>query len=173
MKKTIFILSLLFFAFSCDNSSKGSKTETDTGEKKDTMNSANDITITWQELHSGKDCAVQNPVNMVISSVNQFDSLWSTAFSGEGHPPKPVIDFTKNSVVALFLGTVKSGGHSVSITSLKMENDVIKIEGEHKLPGQSCISTTAIEFPFYIAKTEPALKGTPEFSIKKKEYECE
>jgi hypothetical protein len=41
------------------------------------------------------------------------------------------------------------------------------------LPGKSCITSTAIEYPFYIALTDPAIKGAPSFTISKKEYECE
>lgn len=173
MKRAAFILSILIFAFSCDNNSKGSKTETDTKPSTDTVNMPTTDTIKWQELVSGRDCSVEKPANLFITSNSQLDSLWSAAFKGEERPDKPVVDFSKNSVVALFTGTVKSGGHSIAVTSVQMNNGVIEITGEHKIPGKTCIATTAIEFPYYLALTDQAVKGTTSFSIKTKEYECE
>lgn len=173
MKRATFILSIFIFSFSCDNDNKGSKTDTDTKPPKDTVNMPAINTIKWQELISGRECSVEKPANLFITSNSQLDSLWSAAFKGEERPDKPVVDFSKHSVVALFTGTVKSGGHSIAVTSIQMNNAAIEITGEHKIPGKSCITTTAIEFPYYLALTDQALKGTTSFSIKTKEYECE
>lgn len=173
MKRAALILSIFIFAFSCDNNSKGSKPETDAQPPKDTVNMPAKDTIKWEELVSGRECSVEKPANLFIISNTQLDSLWSAAFKGEERPDKPVVDFSKSSVVALFTGTVKSGGHSIAVTSVQMNNGVIEITGEHKIPGKSCMSTTAVEFPYYLALTDRPLKGTPSFSIKTKEYECE
>jgi hypothetical protein len=172
MKNTAIVLSVLFVTFSCDNISKGSKKDTVTKTSKDSVIMTN-TTVKWQELSSGRECTIETAATLVISDGKQLDSLWAKAFSGYDEPAKPVVDFSKNSVVALFLGVVKSGGHSISITSLQMENTGVKIGAEHKLPGKSCITSTAIEYPFYIALTDPAIKGAPSFTISKKEYECE
>ncbi|MGQ0739763.1 MAG: protease complex subunit PrcB family protein [Bacteroidota bacterium] len=170
MKKAAFVLSALFFVFSCDSAGKGSDKQT--ADEKPEADTTNTI-VKWQELNSGSECTVQEPKNMVISSISQLDSLWSAAFTGDDKPAKPSIDFSKNSVVALFLGSVKSGGHSVSISSIQQEKNGIKIEIQRKLPGKSCIASTAIEFPFYIGLTETTLTGKPVFAIKTIEYECD
>lgn len=172
MKNTAIALSVLFITFSCDNNSKGSKQDTETKTSKDSVTMTN-TSVKWQELSSGRECTIETPVNLVISDSRQLDSLWAKAFSGYDEPAKPVVDFSKNAVIALFLGAVKSGGHSIAITALQMDNAGVKIGAEHKLPGKSCITSTAIEYPFYIALTDPAIKGAPSFTISKKEYECE
>ena len=173
MKNIAFILSAVLVVFSCaNNKSKGSNQDADNNTRNDTVVLTN-TSIKWSELSSGRECSVEKPANLVITDNKQLDSLWSKAFSGYEEAVKPVVDFSKNSVVVLFLGTVKSGGHSVSITAIQNEKGIIKVEGEHKIPGKSCIATTAIENPYYIALTDPALSGIPEFTIKIKEYECE
>ncbi len=133
-----------------------------------------DSTMKWTKLISGDQCNMENPMNMLITSQAQFDSAWNRAFTMDMPPEKPVIDFTKNSVVALFLGTVNTGGHSIEITGIKAnEGNRILITAEHKLPGKNCLSTQAIEFPYYLALINQAAPVKIDFSIIKKELDCQ
>ena len=111
---------------------------------------------------------------MVINNQQQLDSLWSKAFKGDDQPEKRAVDFSKSSVVAIFLGTVNTGGHSAVITSIKPNSTGgFVVAADHQHPGKSCITTMAVEFPYYIAVTDAVLNGKTDFIITKKEVECE
>lgn len=179
MKKTTVIVAALLVLLSCDNTTKGNSTPADSTAVKDSkemkiIKDNNNMQLTWKELLSGNQCSIEKPVNIVITNQAQFDSLWSKAFNKAMPQEKPAVDFSKYSVIAIFLGTVSSGGHSAVITSIKHNGaDGYKVEAEHKLPGKSCISTTAIEFPYYFALTNTVISEKTEFTVIKKEVECE
>jgi len=172
MKMINLIMVGLIVFLSCANPTKETTSSTEKGNTSSP--DTTETQLTWSELFSGNECSIKQPENLVITSQKQFDSLLSKAFKGDMQPKKSAIDFSKNSVIALFLGTVNSGGHSIGITSIKHSvSNGYNVEAEHKLPGKSCISSTAIEFPYYIALTETAISGKTNFTIKKKEVECE
>ncbi len=159
----IFIAGIVFIS-SCGNSTKGTS-----------VSANSDSTIKWNKLLSGNQCNMENPLNVVIYSQQQFDSIWAKAFSMDMPPEKPNIDFTKNSAIALFLGTVSNGGHSIEISGITQSTGKgILIEAEHTFPGKNCMSTMAIEFPWFIALTDVALPGEKkEFNVYNKSVACE
>jgi hypothetical protein len=181
MKMNLLLTAGLIAFFSCDSNSNASSTSAeDTAtvkENKDipvTNNNATPVELTWKELSSGRESSIEKPMTVVITSQQEMDALWSKAFTGDWKPEKRAVDFSKSSIVAIFLGTVSTGGHSVVINSLKGgAAEGYKVEAEHRLPGKSCMSTTAVENPYYIAVTEPAISTNTAFTIKKKEVECE
>ena len=163
MKTLNLLMACLFFAAACTNSSKGNSVSTNS-----------DSTIKWSKLLSGSQCSMESPMNAVITSQEELDALWAKAFMMDMPPEKLQIDFTKNSVILLFLGVVNKGGHSVEITAIKTSMDKgVQIEAEHKLPGKNCMSTMAIEYPYYIALTDNVIAGKNEITATKKEVDCE
>lgn len=148
---------------SCSNSSNGTSVTT-----------KSDSTIKWTKLISGNQCNMETSLDVLITNQAQFDSIWTKAFTMDMPPEKPVIDFAKNSVVALFLGTVNKGGHSIEIAAINQSTDKeISIEAIHKLPGKNCFSTMAIEFPYYWALTDVVINEKTTFTTNKKEVDCE
>ncbi len=185
MKKIVVTMVAWMLLMSCTNSTKESKTSGDTTnvskdttttppDQTNTSNNNANMPITWKEFMSGNDCNEKQARNLVITSQEQLDALLSKAFSKDNQPVRTGIDFTKNSVIAIFLGTVNTGGHSVVITSIESDgSNGYKIGAEHKLPGKSCITSQAVEYPYYLAITDAPLTGKTEFSVKNKEVECE
>jgi|CXWL01.1.fsa_nt_gi hypothetical protein len=179
MKMITLTIAGLLMLLSCDNNTKGNSSPADSTAVKDTkemkvIKDNNETQLPWKELLSGNQCRIENPVNLVITNQARFDSLWSKAFKKDMPQEKPAVDFSKNSVIAIFLGTVNSGGHSAVITSIQHNAaGGYMVEAEHKLPGKSCIATTAIEFPYYFALAGTVISGKTAFTIIKKEVECE
>jgi len=157
------ILAGMIFLFSCNSS-----------DIPGSFLSAGNNQQGWKKLHEGSQCSKEEAANLLINSQAELDKVWSTAFVGDMMPDKPSVDFSKNSVVAVFLGMVNSGGHSIELKSIRAEEgQQYIIEVVHKLPGKSCLSTMAIEFPYFIALTDNKLGGTAKFAISKQEVECE
>ncbi len=163
MKPTHLLIAGFFFISACSNSSKGSAVP----------NNA-ESTVKWSKLKSGNQCSMEAALNAVITSQEQLDEIWLKAFTMDMPPEKLNVDFTKNSVVVLFLGSVNKGGHSIEITGIKSNTDKgFQIGAEHKLPGKNCMSSMAIEFPYFIGLTDIVLSGKTEFTVTKKEIDCE
>ncbi|MDZ4795052.1 MAG: protease complex subunit PrcB family protein [Bacteroidota bacterium] len=131
-------------------------------------------TIKWAKLIAGNQCNIESPLNFVIVNQEQFDSIWKKAFTMDMSPEKPVVDFTKNSVVALFSGMVNKGGHSVEIAAINQNLEKeFSIDIVNNIPGKNCISSMAIDYPYYLGLTDIIITGKTEFNSKTKEINCE
>jgi hypothetical protein len=128
----------------------------------------------WQILVKEKNCAINEPRNLVIKSQNEFDALWKESQNGiDFGPAKPKVDFSKQWAVACFLGMVKTGGHSLSIQSIKTESGAIIITLVHKRPGPGCVTAQVIEYPYLIAAVDPFVPDKAEFKIITQNIPCE
>src|SRR5687767_5918182 len=69
----------------------------------------------------------------IVRTAAEWKALWN------GHAPMekmPAVDFSKNMIVGIFLGTKPSGGHDVEIVGVRtQENDLI-VEYVQKQPGR-------------------------------------
>ena len=75
---------------------------------------ANDVTV----LVSGSHGAMKDQKAEQAHSVAEFKALWDANYAGDANPPKmPEVDFTKNTVVAYFMGEMKLSGYILRVDS--------------------------------------------------------
>ena len=87
-----------------------------------------------------------------------LDTLWQQAFSGmSGAPDKPTVDFSKNMVLAMFLGDQKHGGYLVRFTDFSVTGDSANVTVEVIIPGANCRYSNRASDPFAFALA-PAAK---------------
>ncbi len=159
------IAFLFFFNLHFSNCSSPSKTNTHTDNSSENK---------WEVLVSESQCSITAPKNVVIKSEAEFDQLWKEIQTGVEHAPaKPVVDFNTHWVVACFLGTISTSGHTLAITSAKPEGDKTMIEVTHGIPGMSCMTAQVIEYPYIIASINHLVPASVEFAEKTIEIKCE
>jgi len=162
----IYLLMLSFIQLSACSSSENSK--------KNNEQVVSSTTQSWQVVAKGNQCAIQESRQVLIKSEADFDKLWKETFNGVYMPdPKPAIDFSKKWVVAAFLGTVNTGGHSIEIKEIKQEGTTATVTLKHTKPGAGCMSSMAIEFPFVMATVNQLSSDKTEFKIIVEEKKCE
>jgi len=66
--------------------------------------------------------------------------------------PIPTIDFSKETVIAVFMGEKTSGGYAVSVESVKEEGEKVIVQIKEVKPGTKDMVTMAITQPFCFAK---------------------
>lgn len=97
--------------------------------------------ILKQEAYGGK----ENKTNVVIKSQQQLDTLYKEL----GLAAAPKVDFEKNNVVALFMGQKNTGGYSISIKGISIENDTTIVKIKETMP--EGMAATVITAPYCIA----------------------
>jgi hypothetical protein len=87
-----------------------------------------------------------------------FDKLWQQAFGNlSGAPDKPAVDFSKDMVIAMFLGDQKHGGYIIRFTDFKVTGDTANVTVEVTIPGTNCRYPERASDPYAIALA-PAAK---------------
>ena len=169
--KTLFLQVILFFIlinFGCVESNSQASKSADTIKTINTMN-----TVNWSILSSGNQCGVEVAKKVLVKTQAEFDILWKECFQNMpvGNE-KPNIDFSKDWVVGVFLGTINKGGHNIAIEDLKETENGLKASLTHTKPGSNCLTTMSLEFPYVIVRVKQFRPDTIEYDIADKTVDC-
>lgn len=139
--KKLFVLSLACISILSCCSQKKADNSTATEQASKTTKKSGTIEVLKEGGYGGRETAG----NVVITSRQELVNLYSELKWDN----VPTVDFTKNNVVALFMGQQSSGGHSISISDLSIEGNTAIVTVKKKYP--EGIATSALTEPYYIA----------------------
>jgi PrcB C-terminal len=92
---------------------------------------------------SGVDAARQ----AVARTAAEWAALWRQHAPAQ---PPPAVDFPKEMVVAVFLGTRNTGGYSVEILGAETDQGALVVRYRHRSPSPDAITAQVITMPFHI-----------------------
>ena len=118
----------------------------------------NSTNIGFLELVSGdlaftQDLTFNQPRFQVISNQEQlntlyFEALTDSSCEGCNFPSPPLVDFNNNTVVLVAHEIVPSGGYSIAIDNVALDNDQVSIDLVKTAPGDGCAVTAAFTGPY-------------------------
>lgn len=109
--------------------------------------------VTSEMILSGTFCAIDSKREAVINNKEEYDRLMQEVYANLDQVPKtPVVNFEKNTLVAVFSGAKNSGGYMVNIDSVIEGSKNLTVYVTETKPGKSCVVTDAITKPFVIMK---------------------
>lgn len=99
-----------------------------------------------------------NPGYYVIQDNETWTDVWNqhVQFMLDPSPP-PSVDFSKHTIVAVFMGEVSTGGYAINVYDIVDTGSSISVKIEKTAPGPKCIVTQALTQPYHIvqiAKTD-------------------
>jgi hypothetical protein len=80
-------------------------------------------------------------------SVEEWSKLW-TLHAGER--TRPAVDFSKEVVVAVFMGTRPTGGFSVEIVRVRQEGPALVVSYKETRPAPDSVAAQILTSPFHI-----------------------
>ena len=109
--------------------------------------------VTFQTIAKGYRSGVRAPLQAVVRTQNEWDTLWRKHSSVDATvAPLPVIDFDNQMVVGLFLGDKPTGGYDVEVLGAERTDDALMIYYREKNPPAGSMLTQALTQPFHIAR---------------------
>lgn len=92
----------------------------------------------------------------------ELDGLWAGAFGRVvSPPPEPAVDFSKQRVLAVFMGRQMRGGFGFDVLVTRVEElpDAVQVHVLFTAPGRNCHTTQVINHPYAVfllpASTKP------------------
>jgi hypothetical protein len=120
----------------------------------------------WRGTYGG----VGERSQRVVRTQAEWERLWAQLRGNEvPTPPAPKVDWSREMVLAVFMGERNSGGHSVSIRNVTTGDKEIVATYEETAPSRDVITTQALTQPYHVAvikrsdlpvRFTPAGKGT-------------
>jgi hypothetical protein len=104
-------------------------------------------------VERGSQSAVEEARQVVATSAEQFAALWRAHSS----KPAPAVDFSEESVVAVFLGTRRTAGYTVEIVSVSHDQSGTLVRYREQGPPAGGITAQVLTFPYVIAAVRKVL----------------
>lgn len=159
MKRTIILTLLVLFSLVISYngcSSMGSD------EKKLPMEIVMDGTFT----------AIDDKRELLINDNEKFKELMNEHYKNLDQMPRiPVVDFTKNSIIAVFIGQKSNGGYLAAVDSITEGSSSLTVYVSEIAPGKDCIVTQSTTKPFTIVKI-PKTDKKPVFKTRQIVKDC-
>ncbi|MBI3572103.1 protease complex subunit PrcB family protein [Candidatus Kaiserbacteria bacterium] len=104
--------------------------------------------VSFSTLASGIESSVKEPKNYLITSEPGLQELWQMINSQD---PPPIIDFTKNSVIAIFAGAEPTAGYEIKVSAIadSASRQVLIVLTK---PGGSCIVPQIVTAPYEVVE---------------------
>ena len=112
--------------------------------------------------------------NYVINDRAAWEDLWAKVGSHVSpNLPRPEVDFTRRTVIAVFQGSVPTSGFEVLISDIIKTEDGIKVVVKETV-NSHCGGTGSVIRPFHIVEIDKQEQdqAEAEFKFKQKEKRC-
>ncbi|NOS86813.1 MAG: protease complex subunit PrcB family protein [Ignavibacteria bacterium] len=117
--------------------------------------------------------AIEEKREILLNNNDDYQKLMTQVYSNLDQMPRiPVVDFNKNSVVAVFIGNRSNGGYMVVIDSISEGSKNLTVNITETTPGKNCMVTDAITRPFSLVKI-PKTELKPVFKTKQIVKDCQ
>jgi len=90
---------------------------------------------------------IDRPQQTVVRTAAEWASLWARHAPGR---PAPAVDFAKNMVVAVFLGSRPSGGFGVQITAVGLEGNALVVRWAERRPNPGVVASQVMTAPSHL-----------------------
>jgi hypothetical protein len=111
------------------------------------MLSAQTSPPSFKDVSKGNSSEQQDAKQVTVRTAAEWNTLW------KGHAPTtktPTVDFTKDMVVGIFLGTKPSDGHQVDIVGVRTEEKELIVEYVQRQPGRGTMAAQILTEPYHL-----------------------
>jgi hypothetical protein len=98
-------------------------------------------------IEKGDQSNVEDAKQALVRTDAEFKQLWQQ--HAPDRPP-PKVDFSKEMVVAVFMGSRPNAGFSTTITSAMAANGALVVRYTETMPGPGTVSAQILTFPYHI-----------------------
>jgi hypothetical protein len=103
--------------------------------------------VQMETLNADWMSGIYKPEQVVIRTDAEWQSLWQRHAPGR---TAPAVDFSKNMVVAVFLGSRPSGGYAVQISGVRTVGNTLVVQWNESRPGPGQVAAQVITSPAHI-----------------------
>lgn len=111
------------------------------------VNFVNNTELKFSTLDQSTRSGVQAAQDVVIRDAAAFATLWATHSNGQ---PAPAVDFGKQMVIGVFLGTSPNGCYSTGIDRIYYSGDTLVVHHNDTVPGMGILCTMNITTPAHL-----------------------
>ena len=98
-------------------------------------------------IEKGDQSNIDDARQVLVRTEAEWTKLWQQ--HAPDHP-RPAVDFSKEMVVAVFMGSRPNAGFSTTITSAMAANGALLVRYKETMPGTNSVSAQILTFPYHL-----------------------
>ena len=104
-------------------------------------------------IEKGDQSNIDDARQVLVRTEAEWTKLWQ-----QHNPdrPKPKVDFAKQMVVGVFMGSRPNAGFSTDITSAMAANGTLVVHYRETMPGAGSVSAQILTFPYHLVAISKA-----------------
>jgi PrcB C-terminal len=110
-------------------------------------------------IDKGDQSNIDDRREVVVRTAAEWEKLWHRHSPDR---PMPSVDFSKEMVVGVFLGSRPTAGYGVAIVKTIDANGVLHVQYRENAPGRDAITAQLLTFPYHLV----AISKSPSFDVK-------
>jgi hypothetical protein len=108
-----------------------------------------------------------------ITDDEAWKRLWASLMY-EGGPPAPEVDFSRNSLIAVFQGDQRSSGFDIAVSKIVKKDGHVTVHVKEVIPEDACKVLMVVTQPFHIVLTKKLDDpSVVDFKVKQRIKVCE
>ena len=115
--------------------------------------------VAFTTVHRGSDSQIESSRNVSIRSSSEWTALWKEHAPGT---PATKVDFTRDMVVGVFLGTRPTAGYGVTVARVETQDADLVVTYLEAQPKPGELLTQALTSPVHLVRV-PQHKGNVRF----------
>lgn len=121
-----------------------------------------EIAIT--HIAGGAYCGIEDRKYVAVTSDSTWKELWDMIHRDTRPVPEvPAIDFSRETVIGVFLGTRSTGGYSIEIVDASLQNNKLSVKYKTESPAPGDMVSMALTQPYHVV-TVNVTRAEVEFS---------
>lgn len=98
-------------------------------------------------IEKGDQSNIDDAKRVLVRTDAEWAKLWQ---QHQPDRPRPAVDFSKEMVVAVFMGSRPNAGFSTAVTSVTAANGVLIVHYTETRPPAGAVSAQVLTFPYHI-----------------------
>jgi protease stability complex PrcB-like protein len=98
-------------------------------------------------IEKGDQSNIDDAKQVVVRDAAEWRKLWQQHSPDR---PLPTVDFSKESVVAVFMGSRNTAGYNITIVSTTEANGVLIVRYRETTPPRGGVTAQVLTFPYHI-----------------------
>jgi hypothetical protein len=107
--------------------------------------------VPFKTIETGLQAGIERPREVVVRTPAEWKTLCGEYADGRSCP---TIDFSKTTVVGVFLGTRPSTGYAVEIARVERDGDAVTVTYRERKPGPGEMSAQMITMPYQLVSID-------------------
>lgn len=115
--------------------------------------------IVFNELNAGNNGGFPEKIQKIITSQDEFNSVWNTAFVNYSQKDDaPTIDFKTRTILLVTFGENNNGGAEIKVEKIIETNENVVVSILETKAGEGCMTTDMMVYPYQIVEIEKPTK---------------